>query len=89
MPINPNFILKEVQGDYMILPINEGNVNATVIFNTNETGAYIFNKLSEGVSKDKLIEMMIEEYEGLTYDVCKADVDEFIDRLKAKGIYND
>ncbi|MCR5350278.1 MAG: PqqD family protein [Acholeplasmatales bacterium] len=89
MPINNNFILKEIQGDYMILPISDESVEATVIFNTNETGAYIFKKLKEGLSIDELIDEMIKEYEGLTYDVCRADVNEFIDILKKKGIYND
>ena len=89
MSINPNFILKEVGNDYMIIPLNNSGVDATKIFNTNETGAYIFKKLKEGLTTEELINMMLVDFENVQYEDIKNDVLEFIEALKNKGIYND
>ena len=82
-------MLKEVAGDYMIIPLANGNMNATKIFNINESGAFIYKKLCENISVDEIAKLMMKEYKGLDLNTALNDINEFIDLLKEKGIYND
>ena len=88
MKINNNFMLKKVAGEYMIIPTGNNNVNFSKIFNINETGAFIFEKLKDGKNKEEVLELMSKEYNA-SKDVLKNDIEEFIDELKKRGIYND
>lgn len=88
MKINNNFMLKHVAGEYMIIPTGNNNVNFSKIFNVNETGAFIFEKLKEGKTKEEVLSLMKIEYMA-TEEVLKNDLDEFINELIKRGIYND
>jgi len=88
MKINNNFMLKKVAGEYMIIPTGNNNVNFSKIFNINETGAFIFEKLKDGKNKEEILELMSKEYNA-SKDILKNDIEEFIDELKKRGIYND
>ncbi len=81
-------MLKKVAGEYMIIPTGNNNVNFSKIFNINETGAFIFEKLKDGKNKEEVLELMSKEYNA-SKDVLKNDIEEFIDELKKRGIYND
>ena len=81
-------MLKKVAGEYMIIPTGNNNVNFSKIFNINETGAFIFEKLKDGKTKEEVLELMSKEYNA-SKDVLKNDIEEFIDELKKRGIYND
>ena len=81
-------MLKKVAGEYMIIPTGNNNVNFSKIFNINETGAFIFEKLKDGKNKEEILELMSKEYNA-SKDILKNDIEEFIDELKKRGIYND
>ena len=81
-------MLKHVAGEYMIIPTGNNNVNFSKIFNVNETGAFIFEKLKEGKTKEEVLSLMKIEYMA-TEEVLKNDLDEFINELIKRGIYND
>ena len=81
-------MLKKVADEYMIIPTSDKNVNFSRIFNTNETGAFIFNNLKDNKSIDEILSLLKKEYNA-PIDVLKNDLDEFILELKKRGIYND
>lgn len=81
-------MLKNVGEEYMIIPTSNNNVNFSKIFNINETGAFIFEKLKDGKNKEDILELMSKEYNA-SKDILKNDIEEFIDELKKRGIYND
>ena len=81
-------MLKNIGNEYMIIPTSNNNVNFSKIFNINETGAFIFNSLKEGKSKDEILELMAKEYNA-SKEILSKDIDEFINELKKRGIYND
>ncbi len=86
--LNNNFMLKKVADEYMIIPTSDKNVNFSRIFNTNETGAFIFNNLKDNKSIEEILELLIKEYNA-PKEVLEKDLYEFIDELKKRGIYND
>ncbi len=88
MPISKNFIIKKVGNDYMIIPTTESNVNLSKIYNTNECGYFIYNKLKDGLTQDEVLMELLKEYNA-SEEELKADLHEFILELKKRGIYND
>lgn len=86
MPIKNNCIYKEVGNEYILIPLEGNNVNASKVFNLNEVGAFIYRKLKEKDDIDYVAEELTEEYNVL-FDVAKEDVNEFILGLKERGLY--
>lgn len=86
MGLSKNFILKKIGKDYTIIPINSNNVEYTSIFNTNETGAFIYGLLEKEKSFDEILEELKKEYNA-PEDVLKKDLEEFINKLKERHIY--
>ena len=47
MPIKKNFIYKELNDEYMLIPVEGDSVSMSKVFNLNEVGATIYKALKE------------------------------------------
>lgn len=45
MKRKPNSMLKQIDGEYLILPLSDHNISVDVILKTNEVGAFIYELL--------------------------------------------
>ena len=81
MKIKKNFILRQVAGLYLILPIAEATIDFTGMITLNETGAMLWNLLKEGSTRESLAAALTDEYE-VSYEQALSDVDEFIEKIK-------
>ncbi|MDE7263395.1 MAG: PqqD family protein [Anaeroplasmataceae bacterium] len=88
MPLNENFILKNVGKEYMIIPLLDGGVDFSKVYNVSSTGAFIYEQLKKNKTAEEIADLMIKEYE-VSYEVVKQDIDDFIKELKRRGMYND
>ncbi len=88
MSINENYILKKLGSEYMIIPLVDGGVSFNKLFNVTETGALIFNALKEGKNNLEIVEDILKIYD-IDEQTCLNDVNEFIEELRMRGIYND
>ena len=88
MPINQNYILKHVGKEYMIIPLSDGGVDFSKVYNVSSTGAFIYEQLKENKTIDQIAAKMMEEFD-VSYEVVHPDIMEFIDELKKRGIYHD
>lgn len=86
MKIKEGFILKEIAGSYVVVPVGEDLVDFSLMITTNETGAFLWNHLLNDVTASQLVDALKSEYEGASDDVLSADVDEFVSLLKENGI---
>ncbi len=75
------FILRHLADEYMIVPIGEAGQDFHGIIRMNETGAYVWNLLDEGIEYEQLIEKVMEHYEDADSTIVKADVDFFLDSV--------
>ena len=80
------FIFKEIGEEGMLIPIVGGNVNASKIFNLNETGTFIIKKLMDDVEIEDIIKAMLDEYQ-VDRKTLEEDLNEFIKELKKRGFY--
>ena len=81
MKIKNDFILREVAGSYVVVPVNDRTMDFNGMINLNETAAFLFKLLQEGAEKSELVSRMIEEYE-VTAEKAEADIEKFIQKLK-------
>ena len=81
MKVKSDFILSEVAGSYVVVPVNDLTMDFSGMINLNETGAFLFELLQKGAEKTELISRMLEEYE-VTAEKAEADIDKFIQKLK-------
>ena len=81
MKIKEDFILRKVADSYVVVPVGRQTLDFNGILNLNETGAFLFELLQKGASRDELVEKLLAEYE-VERDRAQADVDKFIQSVK-------
>lgn len=85
MKIKSGFILKDVAGSNLIVPIGENLVDFSQMITINETGAFLFRKLLDGAEIDELATALTEEYD-IDFDTAKADAEKFVELLSNEGM---
>ena len=86
MKIKEGFILKEIAGSFVVVPVGDDLVDFTLMITTNETGAFLWNCLSQDRSEQELVDMLKSEYEGADDAQLAADVAEFVALLKENNV---
>ncbi len=86
MKIKDGFILREIAGSYVVVPVGQNLVDFSSMITTNETGAFLWNELQKGATEDELCKKIMSEYEGITEDEALLDIKEFVGTLKEKNI---
>ena len=81
MKIKSDFILRKVADSYVVVPVNKLTLDFNGIITLNETGAFLFERMQKGTSRDELIESLLAEYE-VSPEKAAADVDIFIRKAK-------
>ena len=85
MKIREGFLLRNVAGNNVVVPIGQATLDFNGMMSLNETGAFIFSKMLDGTTKDQLIEDLISEYE-VEREIAQKDVDDFIKKVEGEGL---
>lgn len=85
MEIKKQVVLRSVAGEYMLIPIGETVFEYNGIFMLTESGKILWENIEKGAEVEQLKEVLMAEY-GIDSEVASADVDEFLEMLKAFGI---
>lgn len=81
MKIKDGFILRDVAGSYIVVPVGSQTLDFRCMITLNETGAFLWQQLQQEQETSALVEALLAEYE-VEPDVAKADVDRFVESLK-------
>ena len=85
MKIREGFLLRNVAGNNVVVPIGQATLDFNGTMSLNETGAFIFSKMLDGTTKEQLIEDLISEYE-VERKIAQKDVDDFIKKVEGEGL---
>ena len=85
MRINKEFVLREIAGDYIIIPTGKTVLEFNGLITVNEVGVSLWNMLQEEVTEDDLVQGILDEYD-VEEEVAREDIREFINNLVAGGI---
>ena len=80
MKIKEGLLLKEIAGNYIIVPLNDELVDLNAMININDTGAFLFKLLQEGSTEEELCKALTSEYD-VSEEEAKADISDFIRML--------
>ena len=85
MRIEKEFILREIAGDYVIVPTGKTALEFNGLITVNELGAFIWKKMQQDISEDNLVSAILEEYE-VKEETARNDVKEFLGKLEEYNI---
>ena len=84
MKIKKGFVLREVGGESVVVPVGEMSKTFHGMINLNETGAFLWRFFSEEHTVEEAIDALCSEYEADREQV-EADVNRFVDVLTRNG----
>ena len=84
MKINNNFVMKEIAGSYMVVPVGSELIDLNAMITLNESGAFLWNRLLSDATEYELIEAMLKEYD-VDMKTATEDIREFLENLRKIG----
>lgn len=81
MNIKKEFIVRDIAGDYILVPYGQTTLDFNGIVTMNDMGRFIWENIEKAKDEDELLEFILDEYE-VEREVAKADLDEFLQVLK-------
>ena len=88
MKIKDGFVVREIAGEFIVVPTGEMALSFNGIITINETGNFIWKCLQEEKDEDAVVQAMVSEYEVVP-DEARADLEEFLGVLKKAHILED
>ena len=85
MKIKQGFMLREVAGNFVVVAVGEASKKFNGVINLNESGAFLWKQLTKEVTKEQLLEALLNEYE-VPEEIAKNDIEKFINKLKEADI---
>lgn len=85
MKLKMQFILRDIVGETVLVPINESTSSFNGLITVNELGKFIWENIESAKDEDELLQRILDEYE-VERDVAKKDLDEFLQVLKDMDI---
>lgn len=85
MKIKLDFVLREIAGDILLVPVGKTALDLNGMLTINEVGAEIWKMLPEVENEEEIVRRLLQDYEAEPAQVRK-DVSEFMKRLKELGI---
>ena len=86
MRIEKDFVLREIAGDYIIIPTGSTVLEFNGLVTVNEVGVTLWNMLQEEVTMDELVQGILNEYD-VEEEVARNDIQEFLAKLIEGGIH--
>lgn len=84
MKLKNDFVLRQVAGAWVVLPLGAETLNFSGMLQLNDSGVLLWKTLEAGGDKKALVDALLEEY-NVTAERAEADVDLFLKKLIDAG----
>lgn len=84
MKIKKDFVLRQVAGNWVVLPLAAETVNFSGMLSLNDAGAFLWRVLEQESSVDTLVDALTSEY-NVSGEQARADAEEFVEKLVQAG----
>lgn len=85
MRIKDGFVLREVCGDNIVIPVGENSVDFKSVIRLNESGVLLWNALLNDVDEQQLLKVITDEYE-VDDETAIKDIKKFTQHLRDADI---
>lgn len=90
MKLKDGLILREVAGQYVIVPTGKRVREVTSIVYISSSAAYLWDYMKDHeFEKEDLVQRILEHYEGVTKEKAAEDIDKFLKTLADNNILDD
>ena len=90
MKLKDGLILREVAGQYVIVPTGKRVQEVTNIVYISSSAAYLWDYMKDHeFEKENLVKQIMEHYTGVTEEKASEDIDKFLNTLSANNILDD
>lgn len=84
MKVSSDFIMREIAGEFILVPVGAAAAKFNGLITMNEVGKYIFELLSEKRTLQELAEKITDEYD-VSLETAISDAKEFLGQLRDIG----
>ena len=88
MKIKGTFVLRDIAGDTVIVPVGETALSYNGMITTTRTGAVLWQALEKGCSREALVEQLLERFD-VDRETAEKDTDEFLEQMQKAGLLQD
>jgi hypothetical protein len=85
MQIKNGFMLREIAGQSVVVPIGSRVVEFNGIMTLSESGALLWKKLEQNTSVDEMVELLLREYD-IDKNTAQKDVEEFVESMVSSSV---
>lgn len=86
MRISANFLLNNVAGRNIVVPVGKAALDFNAMLTVNETGAFLFSLLQQNdMTEEQLVEAVTAEYD-VSKEQAAEDIKAFCEKMAAAGI---
>jgi len=85
LKVKGGFVLREIAGNWVIIPVGQRVVEYNSIMSVNNSGALLWKSLEKGNDPDGLVQILLTEY-ATDENTARTDVNEFIEAVNMKGL---
>lgn len=84
MKIKKGFVLRNVGGEFVVVPVGEMSKNFHGMINLNETGAFLWEFYTQDHTVDEGVAALLAEYDA-DEEIIRRDVETFVDKILTEG----
>lgn len=88
MKIKEGYLIREIAGCHMVVPIGERVIEFKGIMTLNDTASFIWKRMSNDVTYDQILSAVLDEYE-IDESTAKDDLDDFLKKARENGVLED
>ena len=88
MKAKPGFVVRNIADEFILMPTgdNIGKLKGTILL--NEVSAFVWEKLQNPISKEELLNAVLDEYE-IDRDVAAKDLGNLLETLRGYDVIVD
>lgn len=85
MRASKDLILREIAGEYILIPVGKAALRIHGMINLSESAAFLWKKLQNDTTEEQLVDALLEEYEVDRQTAC-SDVAELLEMMRSAGV---
>lgn len=84
MKIKGEFLMRQVVGEYVLLPVGDTALKFNGMIALNPVSAFIWEEIEKGKETESILDDILEEFD-VDRATASADMEEFISKMKENG----
>ena len=85
MKIKEGYLLREIAGNTIVVPVGEACLDFNGMINLNESGAFLWKILENGADAKTLLNELVSNYD-VSEQQAKNDIENIINELYSAGV---